>query len=320
MKKMALGFLAAFAGGTVSPPSLADYPDKPIRLVVPAAAGGSTDLGARVVAARLGQILNVPVVVENKGGGGGRIGAAYVAEARPDGYTLLYGNSITNALLPAAAGALQYDAEKDFVPVGKVFLYSTIIACNLAVPYSNVKEMVDYGRQNPEKIVMATAGVGSGNHFSSALFSSEAAIKVLHVPYKGNAPAMQDVVAGRASCIHATEVNSYLDAKKLKAIATTGLERDPRYPNVPTVSEAGLAGYDVTWWQAIFAPAGTSKDVVSKLAAGLKQVAEDPSVAEKMQPSGFSAAYASPDALTQTIHKDTEKFREIAKEAGISME
>ncbi|OWT63954.1 Bug family tripartite tricarboxylate transporter substrate binding protein [Candidimonas nitroreducens] len=296
------------------------YPDRSIRLVVPAAAGGSTDLGARVIGDLLGKELGVPVIVENKGGGGGRIGAAYVASAKPDGYTLLYGNSITNALLPAASRKLNYDAVKDFAPVAQVFWYPTIIACNVNVPFNDLAGLIKYGKEHDGRPVVATAGVGSGNHFSGALLGSMAGINQLFVPYKGNAPAVQDVIAGRADCIHMTELKSYIDAGRLKPIASTGARRDPRFPNVPTVSESGLKGYDATWRQAIFAPAGTPQPVIQKLTAAIEQAVQSPTLPAKMEGSGFVPEYENPQALADLMAKDTQKFRKISQQAHLHLD
>jgi len=311
------GVLACLAVGSAMAQS---YPDNPIRLIVPAAAGGSTDLGARVIGDLLGNELGVPVVVENKGGGGGRIGAAFVASAKPDGYTLLYGNSITNALLPAASRNLHYDAAKDFAPVAQVFWYPTIIACNANLPYNDLAGLIKYGKEHDGEPVVATAGVGSGNHFSAALLGSMAGINQLFVPYKGNSPAVQDVIAGRADCIHMTEVKPYIDAGQLKAIASTGKRRDPRFPDLPTVSESGLKGYDATWRQAIFAPAGTPQAVIDKLAAAIKQAVQSPTLPNKMEGSGFVPEYEGPKELAEVMAQDTEKFREIAQQAHLELE
>lgn len=296
------------------------YPSKPIRMVVPAAAGGSTDIGARLIAKLMGESLGQPIVVDNKGGGGGRIGPAEVARATPDGYTVLYGNSIGQALLPATAKSLSYDPLKNFAAIGGAFWYSTVIVCNPKVPFDDLKGLIAYARQNPGKLNQATAGLGSGNHFSSELLSSMAGIQVTHVPYKGNAPAMQDVMAGSANCIHMSEAKPFLDSGKLKAIATTGLSRDPRFPQLPTVDETGLKGYDVTWWQGVFAPSGTPPDVVARLSAALQKAVQDPAVKAAMFDSGFVPEYLPPAAVTARIQGDMAKFRKIAADAKLELE
>jgi tripartite-type tricarboxylate transporter receptor subunit TctC len=296
------------------------WPSKSIRLIVPAAAGGSTDIGARIVAKLMSAELGQPVIVDNKGGGGGRVGAQEAARATPDGYTLIYANSITHALLPATSKSLAYDPFKNFAPVGGVLSYATMIACNTQVPFDDLRGMIAYAKAKPEALNMATAGPGSGNHFSSELLAQMAGIKVKHIPYKGNAPATQDVIGGVADCIHMTEVKPYVDAGKLKLIATTGLARDPRFPNVPTVDESGLKGYDATWWQGVFAPAGTPPAVIQRLSRAVRKAAEDPSLKAAMFDVGFVPAFVTPIDLTKRMHVDIKKFKKIAAEAGLELE
>jgi len=296
------------------------FPSKPIRMVVPAAPGGSTDIGARLIAKLMGEAIGQPVVVENKGGGGGRIGPAEVARAPADGYTLLYGNSIGQALLPATVKSLAYDPLKDFAPAGGAFWYSTLIVCHPKVPFDDLAGLIDHARANPGKLNIATAGPGSGNHFSSELLGRMAGIRVTHVPYKGNAPATQDVMAGMADCIHISEAKPYLDAGRLKAIASTGLKRDPRFPAVPTVDEAGLKGFDVTWWQGVFAPAGTPSQVLDRLSAALQQAVAHPSVEAAMFDAGFVPEYVAPPEVDARIGRDMATFRRIAADAGLALE
>ncbi len=296
------------------------FPSKPIRLIVPAAAGGSTDIGARLIANNLNHALGQPVVVENKGGGGGRIAPAEVARAPADGYTLLYGNSIGQALLPAVVKSIGYDPVGSFAAVGGTFWYSGLVVCNPKTPFDDFKGMLDYARKNPGKLNVATAGPGAGNHFSSELISSMAGIKVTHIPYKGNAPATQDVIAGVADCIHMGEAKPYLDAGKLKALATIGSARDPRFPDIPTVDEAGLKGFEMTSWQGVFAPAGTPPDVLAKLTAALRKAVEQPGVKAAMFDAGFVPEFVPPMDTNARIQKDMAKYRKIAADARIEIE
>lgn len=296
------------------------FPSRPIKLVVPAAPGGSTDMGARIVAKLMGEALGQSVVVDNKGGGGGRIGPSEVARAPADGYTLLYGNNIGQALLPAVVKTLSYDPLKNFAPVGGAFWYSTVIVCNPKAPFDDLKGMIEHAKKNPGKLNVATAGPGSGNHFSSELLGSMAGIQVSHVPYKGNAPATQDVVAGFADCIHIGEAKPYLDTGRLKAIATTGLKRDPRFPQLQTVDELGLKGFDATWWQGVFAPAGTPKSVMDALSAAMRKAVETPSVKESMFEAGFVPDFLAPAEVNARIKSDMAKFQKIATDAKIHID
>lgn len=320
-RKVIVGAMAIVASSVVSPALAQEsYPSRPIHLIVPAAPGGSTDMGARVVAKLLGDVLGQFVVIENKPGAGGRIGPAEVARATPDGYTLLYGNSIGQALLPAVAKTISYDPLKDFEPVGGAFWYSTVVVCNPKVPFNDFNGMIAYAKENPGKLDVATAGIGSGNHFSSELFSSMAGIKVAHVPYKGNAPAINDVLAGFADCMHIGEVKPYIDAGRVKALATTGLKRDPRFPELPTIDELGYSGFDATWWQGVFAPAGTPPEALAKLSQALKVAIENPSVKETMFEAGFVPEFMAPEQVKERIRTDMAKFRKIATDAGIDIE
>ncbi|MDR6857536.1 tripartite tricarboxylate transporter substrate binding protein [Variovorax guangxiensis] len=320
--KPAMSAAVVFAVGSFlsQPASAQDWPTRPIRMIVPAAAGGSTDIGARQVAKVMAAELGQPVVVDNKGGAGGRLGAQEAARATPDGYTLIYGNSITHALLPATSKSVNYDPLKSFAAAGNVFWYSTLLVCNPKLPFADVAGYVGYAKANPGKLNIATAGLGSGNHFSSELLSQMAGIKVTHVPYKGNAPAVQDVMGGAADCIQLSEAKSYLDGGRLKALGTTGKARDPRFPNVRTVEEQGLKGFDATWWQGVFAPAGTPSTVMAKLAAAVRKAAEDPSTKAVVFDSGFVPEYVPPAQVEKRIQADMAKFRKLATDTGIELE
>ncbi len=308
------------AGFSVCAMAADRFPQKPIKLVVPAAVGGSTDLGARLTAELLGKALKTTVIVENKGGGGGRIGATNVSHAKPDGYTLLYGNSITNALLPALAKKVDYDPIESFEPIGQIFEYSTLIVCGKSTPYNTLPEFIKYAKANPKKVTIATAGNGSGNHFSSVLLNSKAGIETLHVPYRGNSLAIQDILGGFADCIHITEAKSFIDSGDLKALATTGVTRDPRFPNVPTVQEFGITDYDATWWQSLFAPKGTPPEIVETLSKALEQASAAPEMKSKTYDLGFRPVYKSPTDVTKAIKDNMAVFSDTAKKANISID
>lgn len=322
MLKKALHIACTVALSAVSAGTWAadKYPRQPVKLVVPAAVGGSTDTGARLVGELLGKELNTSIVVENKGGGGGRIGASSVKNARPDGYTLLYGNNITHALLPALAEKIDYDPLEDFVPIGQVFRYATLIVCHKSTPYDTLAEFIDYAKAHPKQVTIATAGIGSGNHFSAELLNSMAGIETTQVPYRGNQPAVQDILGGFAHCIHMTEAKAFIDSGDFKVLATTGHERDPRYPDVPTVNELGLPGYDMTWWQTIFAPKGTPPEVLKQLSDALSKVAANDELRKKTFDAGFVPEYKAPEAVIKAIKNDMSVFTDIAKKANITID
>lgn len=297
-----------------------DYPNRAIRMVVPASAGSSADSAARSLSLRLAELLGKPIAVENKVGAGGRIGAAEVARATADGYTLLYGTSITQALYPAIGQNVSYDPIKDFVPLGQTFWFATVIVCNSQVPFKDFKGMVAYAKANPGKLTFANSGNGGGNHFSNELLATMADIKLHHVPFRGNAPGIQAVLGNVVDCTSQTEVKPYVDSGQLRALATTGKERDPRFPDLPTVEELGVQGYVTTWWHAVFAPAGTPADVRRKLENAVKIAAQDQGVSSRTASIGLVPLYLPPEQVTQRTRLDIEAFKRIAKESAIQLD
>ena len=296
------------------------FPAKPISLWVPFAAGGITDSAARIVARRLGEELGQPVIVENRAGGGGRIGAAEFARAAADGHTLMFANSVIYALLPASIGGLRFDPGRDFVPLGLLSSYTTLLVCHPAVPFSDVAGLVSYAKRNPGALSFATAGAGSGNHFTSELFNLKAGIQTLSVHYRGNAPALQDVMAGVVQCSHASEVKAFVDAGKLKALATAGQSRDPRFPDLPTIAEGGVPGFQLEWWQGVVAPAGTPQPVLQRLVAALKVVANDPRVKAETVGLGLAVDYGTPDDFKARMAQDQATFKRVVHDARLTLE
>ncbi len=296
------------------------YPNRPVKLIVPYAPGGVTDIAARLVAQKLSGALGQQVVVDNKPGAGARIGAEAVARSPADGYTLLYANSITHGTLPATSKALSYDPIKDFAPVAQLVWYASTLVCHPSVPANNVAELIALARKQPRVLSYASAGPGSGNHFSGELFNAMAGVDMLHVPYKGSGPAMQDVMAGTVSCTHEGAAKQYVDGGRVKALATTGAQRDPRFPNLPTVEEGGLKGYNMTWWQGIVAPAGTPPEILVRLVQAAQSVANDAEFKAKAYDIGLNVKAGSPAQLARVIADDIEKFRQIAAGAKLALE
>ncbi|MEI7530304.1 MAG: tripartite tricarboxylate transporter substrate binding protein [Betaproteobacteria bacterium] len=293
------------------------FPNRPIHLIVPTAPGAITDIAARLVAQKMGTLLGQPIIVDNKAGAGTMIGSDFVVKSPADGYTLLYASSITHGTLPALSKSLPYDPIKDFTPVAGVFWYASTIVCHPSVPANNIKELIEYAKKNPNKLTNASAGVGSGNHFSGELFNVMAGVQILHVPYKGSGPAMQDVIAGQASCSHDGASKQYVEAGKVKALATTGLEKDPRYPNLLTVNDSGIPGYSVTWWQALAAPAGTPPEVVAKISEAAKLALSDSQLQSKAYDIGLNIKYLGPLELGKQMQDTLQKFKTIAEQAHI---
>jgi tripartite-type tricarboxylate transporter receptor subunit TctC len=297
------------------------YPNKPIRLVVPYAPGAITDIAARLIADRMSPLLGQQVVVDNRGGAGTRIGVQNVATSPADGYSLLFANSITHGTVPAMSKSLPFDPVKDFAPVVPLFWYASTLVCHSSVPYSNVQEFIAYAKKYPGKITSATAGPGSGHHLSGSLFTSMTGVEITHVHYKGGGPGLQDVLAGNVNCIYGDgAAKPHVDAGRLKAFATTGLQPDPRFPGVPTMDAAGVKGYNTVWWQGIVAPAATPPEAIVKLNSAANEALKDPALVKRAMEMGIYILGGSPEKLGQQIREDIAKFAKIVKDANIPQE
>ena len=296
------------------------WPQRPIKMLVPAAAGGSTDQGARLIARTLTEQLKQSVVVDNRGGGGGRIAPYEVARATADGYTILFGNSIGNALMPAVVKKLNYDPLKDFKPIGIAFSYSTLLTCNKRKGLADFAKFKAYAESKPGEISIANAGPGSGNHFASELLGQRLNLKFTHVPYRGNAPAVQDVLAGSADCIMMTEAKPYVDSGSLIAIATSGSHRDPRFPSIPTFDELGVKGYQAEFWQAIFVPFRTPDAVVQKLSTALENSVKQLSDSNQMKDVGFTPTFVPSAQVNNRIQQEMRQYQSIAQQSAIVIE
>lgn len=296
-----------------------DYPTKQITLVIPFAAGGITDTAGRIVADRLSTKLGQPVVVENRGGAGARLGATYVAKAAPDGYTLLMANSSSHATSVATTKNLAYDPIKDFEPISSLFYYSSVLVCNPNLPFKNVGELIEYTRKNPGKVSHGSAGPGSGNHFMGELFNSLAGpdVKLLHIPYRGSSQAITDTVTGTISCSFDGNAKQYIDAGKVRPIAVTGMKRDPRFPDVPTLDESGLKGYEIFTWQGLVAPKGTPKAVVQKVNQAVNEILAEEAVKQRAADLGLSVMGGKPEQLSELITDDVARYKKIAKDSNL---
>ncbi|MFZ9544781.1 MAG: Bug family tripartite tricarboxylate transporter substrate binding protein [Hylemonella sp.] len=323
MRRIILTALAAAASAALALPAVAqqDYPSKPIRLVVPYAPGAITDTAARLVADRMSTVLGMQVVVDNRGGAGTRIGVQHVAMANPDGYTLLYVNSITHGSMPAMSKSLPFDPVTSFKPVTPLFWYANIFVCNPSVPANTIAELIDYAKKNPGKLTNATAGPGSGHDLLGSLFKSMTGTDITHVHYRGGGPALQDVLAGNVSCIYGDgNAKPLLDTGRLKAFATAGPQRDPVFPDVPTLDEAGVKGFSLPINQGIAAPAGTPAAVIAKLNAVANEVLRQPQLMQRARELGLVINGGSPEKLGQIIHDDLAKFGKIVVDAKIPKE
>ena len=312
--------LAAVTG---LPVQAADYPDRPIRLVVPFPAGGATDLMARTMGDKLTQRLGQPIVIDNRAGAGGGVGAEAVARAAPDGYTLLFATMGSLTINPALYKKLRYDPLKDFEPIALTHSTSNLLVVNPAVPVHSVAELIALARQKPGELTFASAGNGTTSHLSGELFKSLAKVELTHVPYKGSAPAMSDFLGGRTSMMFDTASNfvEYVRAGRLRALGLTGRKRSPAMPEVPTIAEApGMGDYELSLWLGVLAPAGTPKEIVERLHREIDRTMSEPDMVRQMAAAGIDVRLGSPQEFAALIRSDTAKWAEVVKRAGVQID
>lgn len=298
------------------------YPARPIRLISPNPAGGANDLIGRIVAQKLGEVLGQQVVVDNRGGAGGTIGTEIAAKAAADGYTLLAASQATHSISPHIYRKLPYDVLRDFAPVTNFVEVQNLLNANPAFPPNSVKELVALAKARPGAINYASAGPGSASHFAGLLFAKAAGIDILHVPYKGGAPAIAAVLAGEAAFnfgpMPATAM--HVKAGRLKALAVSGNARSKAFPNVPTVAESGVSGYVVVGWFGLVAPKGTPKPIVDRLHAATVLALNDAETRRQLLQIGADPAPSSPDELGKFVRREYERYGKLVKEAGLKVD
>ncbi len=294
------------------------WPTKPVTLVVPNPPGGVVDTSARLLGEPLGKLLGQPVVIENKGGASGNIAYQQVAGAAKDGYTLLISYSAYHVGNPSLFSKLPW-AQKDFVPVALLTAATNVIAAHPSVPSNNLKEFIAYAKANPGKLNFASQGNGSLSHVGTALLEQTTAIEMIHVPYKGSGPAIQDVLGGQVQVFMTTppSVMQHVQAGKLKAYAVTGKTRHPGLPNVPTTAEAGLPGFELEAWVGLFAPAGTPPAVVQQLTEKVKAALATPEARAVADRTGIEIRYLGPEALGALVQRETTYWSDVIKAKGI---
>ncbi len=309
--------LAPLAGAQVPA-----YPTKPIRLVVPFPPGGATDILARAVAQKLTEAWGQQVIVDNRPGAGGNIGSELVAKAAPDGYTLEMGTVGTHAINASLYAKMPYDHVKDFVPVILVAGVPNVLVVHPSVPVNSVAELIAYAKANPGKLNFASSGSGTSIHLSGELFKVMAGVQMTHVPYKGSAPAMQDLLGGQVQLMFDNLPPSLpqIKAGKLKALAVTSVTRAPALPDTPTVAEAGLPGFEASSWFGVLAPAGTPPAIVAKLNAEIAKWLATPEAKEKMLALGANAVGGPPEDFAKHIAVETAKWAKVVKESGAKVD
>ncbi|MGI2033648.1 Bug family tripartite tricarboxylate transporter substrate binding protein [Rhizobium panacihumi] len=298
-----------------------NFPNNTITLVVPFAAGGSTDVVGRVVAQKMGEILGQQVVVENVAGAGGNLGADRVARAEPDGYTILMGTVATHALNPLILKTKPYDPEKDFSPVSLLVVVPNVLVVNPQLPVNSVQELVDLLKKEPDKYSYASSGNGTPLHLSGELFKSMTGTTMQHVPYKGAGPALNDLIGNQISIMfdNLPSSSGHIKGKTLKALGVTTKERAPSFPDVPTVAET-VPGYETYTWNALFAPAGTPPEVVAKLNEAANTALKDPKVVERMKEFSATIVGSTPEDLGKHVTAELAKWGPVVKNANIQMD
>jgi tripartite-type tricarboxylate transporter receptor subunit TctC len=294
------------------------YPSKPIRFVVPYPAGGPLDTVARLLGQKVSESTKQPVIVDNKPGAGGNIGADAVAKAPPDGYTILMGAVATHAINPTLYAAMPYDASRDFIPVTQVASTPNVLVVNPSVPAANVREFIAYAKANPGKLNFGSGSTGSAGHLAGELFKTMAGVDMTHVPYKGAAPAMNDLIGGQIQLMFDNLASSLAQVRagRVKALAVTTARRSALAPELPTIAESGLPGFDINTWFGIFVPAGTPREVVERLHAEFARALAAPDVRERMIALGAEPAGNKPEEFAAYIRAEADKYARVIRASG----
>jgi tripartite-type tricarboxylate transporter receptor subunit TctC len=307
--------------GAVTAHAADAWPAKPITLVVPFSAGGTTDIVARIVGQKMSDALHQPVIVDNRGGAGGTLGAGVVARAAPDGYTIFMA-TIAHAIAPALYHNLPYDFIKDFAPVGLVGTVPNVLIVNNTVPAKTVPELIAYIKKHPKQVNFGSAGIGSTEHLAGELFRSMTGTEITHIPYKGGAPMMADLMGGQIQMALETAPSAapHVRAGKVRALAVTSAKPSPAFPGVPTLSQAGVPGYEMLTWYALMAPRGTPQPIVDRLHAELEKALKLPEVEKTFAEQGVTPGDMSEAQLESFIRNETAKWGKVVKEANVKLQ
>ena len=314
----ACSLFAACAIGAAS--ALAQtWPQKPIHVIVPYTAGGTTDIMARVLQPRLGASIGQAIIVENRPGGNGVIGAEIVARAAPDGYTLMLTTSATNTMLQFTAKSLPYDPVKDFTPIAATGRSRGYIIAHPSMPFGNFRELLEYAKKNPGKLSFASSTAGSPGHLAGELLRIVSGGLIEHIPYKGGAPAIADMLAGRVQIMFEgmNSMAPHVKGGRLRGIAVTAEKRIAAFPDLPTMAESGLQGFDISAWQGMVAPAGIARPLLDRINAAVNRAVATPNFKNRMAEMGSEATGGTPEAFAALIKRDSDRWGEVIRKAGI---
>jgi tripartite-type tricarboxylate transporter receptor subunit TctC len=297
------------------------YPSKPVRVVVPYPPGGPTDIVARVLFQQVAESTGQQFVIDNRAGAGGNIGAEVVAKAPADGYTLLIGTT-AHAINMSLFKSLNYDVQKDLAPVSLLTQGPLVLVTHPQFPANSVKELIDMAKAKPGSLNFASSGNGQSTHLSAELFNSMAGTKMVHVPYKGSAPALSDLMTGQVGIMFDTTLSAmpFVRAGKLKALGVTSPQRTPAAPDVPTIAESGLPGYEVFAWNGVLVPAGTPKAIVAQLNEEIRKAMQLPQVRDKFSAQGFAASWNTPDQFGVFVRNEVDKWARTVKTSGATLD
>jgi tripartite-type tricarboxylate transporter receptor subunit TctC len=298
------------------------YPVKPIKMIVPFPAAGTTDIVARAVGQKLSEALGQQVIIDNRPGAGGNIGSDLVAKAAPDGYTLLMGTVGTHAINASLYSKMPFDHVKDFVPITLVAAVPNVLIVNPSVAAKSVQELIALAKAKPGQLSFASSGNGTSIHLSGELFKTMAGVDMVHVPYKGSAPALTDLMGGQVNLMfdNLPSALAHIKAGKLRALAVTSSKRSPALPDVPTISEAGLPGFEASSWFGVFAPAATPKEIIARLSAEIVKVINSAELKERLAAQGAEVVGGSPEQFAAHIKSETAKWAKVVKASGATVD
>jgi tripartite-type tricarboxylate transporter receptor subunit TctC len=311
-----------FAFSAASPVAAQNYPAKPIKLICPVPPAGAVDIASRAIAVEMTKTMGQPVTVENRPGAGGNLGAEAAARSTPDGYTIFMSTSGIQAINPALYAKMPVDVNKELVPVAPLVSLNNVLVLHPSVKANSVKELIALAKAQPGKIPYASSGNGTSIHMSGAMFTQMTGIDMIHIPYKGSGPAVTDLLAGQVSLMFDNIPSSlpHIKAGKLKALATTGAKRDPALPDLPTIAEAGVPGYESGVWFGLMAPAGTPKDIVARLNAEAVKGANSPEFQKRMKDLGYNIIPGTPEHMADMIKAEIVRWTPIVKASGAKVD